>query len=1489
MKNLKRLFTVVFFISILAGGTVHAEDTDLFMINKAASSQLPNILIVFDNTSNWSKYFVNERAALVSLLSSNIVNERFNLGFMFFNNPNNKNGFNNAESGVVVAAVRNMNDYNKAYYRQLFEGLDINGDQGSSSPTYAGAMAEAWRYFSGGLATDGGMNDTQRDYLGNTSSPKAYFNGVHALPKNALLGLTERAYQSPVVDICQKNYIIFISNGTPSSSEKNQPYDLAAQSGSSVTPGSIGLPNSFFQDNYADEWTGFMATHRLPNKPNVFTYTISVDAANWPQHPADAEDLLRSMAKQGGTNKYIPITNNAQVLLDELDKIFQEIAAVNSVFASVTLPVNVNQTGQSLNQIYMGVFRPDAGASPRWPGNLKLYKIESRGGTPVMVGQNCTGDPATGSQVCGAVYDGANGFVSNTAQSFWTSILTNVTQMTAPNTYQFGLAKFWTTSYYPEAQGSGVPPRDGEADLPDGEMVEKGGAAQRLRGAYSYDATTSPGQARVPDRNLYTYTCTAATGECKNDSLSTMPFSTGNASLAGSNSNTVFGLGGAAPVLSLVRGGSSCSTVSCISRVVATTDGNHPFTAGTSVTISGAANNAFNGSVKIQTVPDATSFTFDVVESPVPVASGSAMKVALAGAGTIAVSALSYSDAGTLRTVRLTATGHALTVGAQLSVIISGITPVTYYSGSKTVSVVDANTLTYVVGQEAMESPPPGTTTFSAPLPSAEFFTLVSCQATTAKPTAGSRPISSVARSLGSNTVTVTPTTLTPDVNGIASVRLTGTAYDGCYTCSAPGCQKKKSDFTVTATTVQPITPSLSGASIALSTQEQAIVSLTRGPSTCGTGTAPCTASVTVKVTDPSVYAAKTVQVSGTGVFDGNYPVTGTDNTAKTFTYSIVTQPPHQETAATGTINAVVSTGGLTATNLINWIRGQNLRDEDNPSRLSEDVRGYLHGDVLHSRPAIINYNRATEPADRDLVVFYGANDGILHALKGGKDATDGAELWGFIAPEHFNRFQRMYANAPLWSETASRPYFFDGPISTLLKPVVDTTNGKLRIDSADPNAVARIFAGMRRGGRSYYAFDVTNPNDPKYLWRIQGGAGDFAELGYTWSEAKVAKMLLPNSTGTNVSTDVLIFGGGYDPVANDATPQGTATMGRSIFVVNANTGALIWRVGPTASSPIMGGAEMSCSIPADVVTLDGDGNGYIDRIYAVDTCGNVWRANVGDTDSSKWKVGKLFALSGNAATEERKFLFAPSLVREESYDILLLGSGDREKPFDLSVANRFYALRDYKGVNDLGGSSVEVTTTDADGIPKTETMDSPTVLDSQLCDFTSIGASEACLCAWTDKLTADQGWSDSSTTKRGWKIDFSSCPGEKVVSGAVTIAGTTVFSTNVPTSSSCSTTLKAKGLCSTNIGDARNYVISYQCGYPFKDQDGVAGITIADRFIVDLGGGYPPTGTPIQTTDDNGKPVTGTICIGPNCITVGPQISQRRHRVYWHMGIDNR
>ena len=154
-----------------------------------------------------------------------------------------------------------------------------------------------------------------------------------------------------------------------------------------------------------------------------------------------------------------------------------------------------------------------------------------------------------------------------------------------------------------------------------------------------------------------------------------------------------------------------------------------------------------------------------------------------------------------------------------------------------------------------------------------------------------------------------------------------------------------------------------------------------------------------------------------------------------------------------------------------------------------------------------------------------------------------------------------------------------------------------------DDNDHYYLYAGMRRGGRNYYALDVTAKDAPELLWTIQGGTGDFVELGQSWSELVHGKMRHPD-TGT--VTDVLVFSGGYDK-AQDTTANGIPTdTGGAIFIVDASTGALIWKAGPADSSLDL--PDMLYSIPATPTLVDVDLDGIVDQIYASDLGGQIWR-----------------------------------------------------------------------------------------------------------------------------------------------------------------------------------------------------------------------------------------------------------------------------------------
>jgi type IV pilus assembly protein PilY1 len=417
------------------------EDIDLFVGLPPSAADAPNVLIVLDNTANWNTAFVNEMAALVNVVNG-LPADKFRIGLMLFTETGGGNSGN--DGAYVRAAVRPMDAANKAKYQALVSGLDKGDDKGNAGKV-GKAMEEAYLYYAG-LAPHAGNNKNKTDYTGNTSGT-ASSNAVYALLGNALAAKAGATYASPLVSgSCAKNYIIYISNGAAqdnSSDISQATAALTAVSGSTTT---IPISPSGSQDNVADEWARFMKKSSL----GIVTYTVDINKETTGQGPGWTA-LLKSMANVS-SGKYFDIASSGTQIVDALNKIFSEIQTVNSVFASVSLPVSVNTQGTYLNQVYIGMFRPDADSFPRWSGNLKQYKLGIVGNALKLLDAN--GNGAINSQT---------GFIGECARSFWTPSVVDT---------------YW--SFRP--QGSCLTVANADiSNYPDGNIVEKGAQAYKLR------------------------------------------------------------------------------------------------------------------------------------------------------------------------------------------------------------------------------------------------------------------------------------------------------------------------------------------------------------------------------------------------------------------------------------------------------------------------------------------------------------------------------------------------------------------------------------------------------------------------------------------------------------------------------------------------------------------------------------------------------------------------------------------------------------------------------------------------------------------------------------------------------------------------------------------------------------------------------------------------------------------------------------------------
>lgn len=553
-----------------------------------------------------------------------------------------------------------------------------------------------------------------------------------------------------------------------------------------------------------------------------------------------------------------------------------------------------------------------------------------------------------------------------------------------------------------------------------------------------------------------------------------------------------------------------------------------------------------------------------------------------------------------------------------------------------------------------------------------------------------------------------------------------------------------------------------------------------------------------------------------------------------------LTQTKYQlrETNTSNVTNVLLGIGGTNGDanhqNLLEWARGQD------PAAGAEHQQ---FGDPLHAKPVVVSYvdNPAAVPPLLDQALLTTNNRGYFSII----DPSDGTEKFTWVPKELLPNLNLFYNNTGTVTGNGGKVYGLDGEITLR---IIDLDKDNDLRDSGD-----KVYAtfGMRRGGRNYYSIDLnrsaTNVYYPNLQWEILGGVGDFAELGQTWSTPKLAKVKF---NGTD--TDVFFFGGGYDPNQDNVTVRTADAQGRAIYMVNAQTGALLWMAGNdsiTVDSPPRNPdlviSTMDYSIPGDIAILDINGDGYTDRLYAGDMGGQVFRfdfANATNTGAGNFASGgRIAELAGNATTSNRRFYYAPDVALMNGatgpYLSVAIGSGFREHPLtNVDVIDRMYVLRD-----------THILDTVATGSYTTEYS----ITEANLYDLT------------TPINTGDATAVANFENAKGWYITMEN-PGEKVLSKALTFNGFILFSSFDPNLSGA-----AANVCTTSLGLGRLYIVNaYDASAVLNLNPATTGLDKTDRSTNLDRGGIPPE--PVIVFRDTGDPdnrVDPTLLVGTEVI----------------------
>ena len=459
-------------------------------------------------------------------------------------------------------------------------------------------------------------------------------------------------------------------------------------------------------------------------------------------------------------------------------------------------------------------------------------------------------------------------------------------------------------------------------------------------------------------------------------------------------------------------------------------------------------------------------------------------------------------------------------------------------------------------------------------------------------------------------------------------------------------------------------------------------------------------------------------------------------------------------------------------TDLIRWARGLDVLDVDGDGA-TDDARWQL-GDPLHSKPRLITYGGTEQ--DPDITLYATTNEGYLHAI----ESSSGEELFAFVPKELLANLDRFYVNS-----AGDHPYGLDGPLTTWYR---DPDHNNAIVDEAgnvESDNHVYLYVGMRRGGRNYYSLDVSDRDSPKLRWMIEGGSGDFAELGQSWSAAKLAKIQLNGE-----EKRVLIFGGGYDINQDSNSLAEADTMGRAVYIVDADTGQRLWWAGPSGSGADLVLSGLVNSIPADISVLDLNLDGYADRLYFGDMGARIWRIdldNLHNTGAASLATGGLYASFGGSGAQHNRRFYYPvdvALINDDGHKFLSLsiGSGYRSHPLETAVHDRFYMVRDEQ--YGIGAKDWDSHTTigEADLYDATE-------------DVLTIGTAEEKAAALSD-LRGAEGWLIKLRKADG------SYEGEKVLAQSTTFQGYLIFSTFKPTR-------EVSDSCLADVGTSTFYIVS--------------------------------------------------------------------------------
>ncbi len=392
-------------------------------------------------------------------------------------------------------------------------------------------------------------------------------------------------------------------------------------------------------------------------------------------------------------------------------------------------------------------------------------------------------------------------------------------------------------------------------------------------------------------------------------------------------------------------------------------------------------------------------------------------------------------------------------------------------------------------------------------------------------------------------------------------------------------------------------------------------------------------------------------------------------------------------------------------------VLGYNISNAENTNGLdlssrAADVRQI--GSILHSLPILLTQegklvakNKDTtgktifvDSESREDYVLFGTAQGMVHVV----DADTGIEKFTFLPKEMLQKQPETLRSGGgnLIGGKNALYYGMDGEW-TAHSIYVSNEDGTLTVRGSKRNVVGAFdedgkpitediigkqwaYGGMRMGGRSYYALDLTDINNPKIKFHIDPSTGKvfskahpegteasdaIKNMGQSWSKPKIDYV---NWKGQRRL--VMFVGGGYDAGGADGDglfdangvrtgyagyekfnykqENSTSTkkqIGSGVYMFDADTGELLWNADSTTNP------ALKYSVASSIKTVDRNNDGIIDHLYFGDLAGQAFRVdfkNDGSKTTFTAQVTRILDLHKIDGTSPR-FYLPPTFTAHKS------------------------------------------------------------------------------------------------------------------------------------------------------------------------------------------------------------------------------------------------